>query len=1030
MNDQSVVFRIFLASPGDVSDERELARTVIDQIRHERAFKDRLNIECIAWDQPGAEVAMEATMTPQMAIDKGLPKPSECDLVVVILWSRMGTPLSLEYTKPDGSIFESGTEWEYHDAITAAKQSGKPKVWVYRRIDKPLIEIDDPDFKKKQLQWNKVESFFKDFASEDGSLTGGVNSYQTENDFKSQFKGHLRDYLTTIVDSLNNLSHKNATGKEFNHTKGYAKSQQPSDAELEKEIQSYCQKAESFHATLPVAGFATQLKVPIDIEEIYVALRAMMDLRGVNEGCFTGSNHAVEVLNACDSGLEISIWEAFHQTEHRGQRGIVILGDPGSGKTTHLKRLLLWCLRNGSEKLGLLKEMIPIFLPLRELKNLSKGLDEFIQDQLQSPHLNTKEKFGERMLKRGHLLFLLDGLDEVAEVSVREQVTRWIEGGLRAYPTCRFVVTCRFAGYSPTVHFRENFLEMHLRPLAEEQMKEFIHNWYRVVEKGLSKDPEQAEGIASEKATKLVECLMEPDFRARRVFELTRNPLLLTNICLVDRNRGSLPRRRARLYEECIDVLLERWRVAKNLDIGATAQESRRALQPAALWLHLKEGRTRATTAELAPHIAPVLKAMNFEGRTAKEFLKGTMDESGLLTCWDQENYGFIHLGFQEYLAAREIRNRAFKEPEILSELASHFGESWWQEVTLLLLALEDPSLFEPYMEELIKQVAFAENPELVDMCLDEASEVHPSPFLKLIQEPPSDNIELWNRQMAGLRVLMRLIPEVNDEVKNLLIEHPYRAIRQSIQRLNLHKTVEIVVNIEDGYEMVMIPEGEYLMGSPENEKGRNDIEGPQHKVNLREYYLGRFPVTNEQYTRFLESNPNVAEPLCWADRKFNQSKQPVVGVSWYDARNYAKWAGLRLPSEAEWEYACRAGTTTCYYTGNSANDLDRTGWYRRNSKFRLHPVGEKEVNKFGLYDMHGNVWEWVEDDFHDSYIDAPDDGSAWINQIRGDYRVFRGGCWSNEPRICRSAYRSFFPPHSRFNFLGFRLAKSVEPED
>ncbi len=142
---------------------------------------------------------------------------------------------------------------------------------------------------------------------------------------------------------------------------------------------------------------------------------------------------------------------------------------------------------------------------------------------------------------------------------------------IRAQPACWFVLTCRFAGYSPTVQLSEDFLEMHVRPLTSEQVERFVHNWYKIVEKGLAKDPEQAEGVAAEKTESLVRRLQEPDFRARRVFELTRNPLLLTNICLVHRHRGALPRKRARLYEECIDVLLEHWQEAKGLKVGVSA---------------------------------------------------------------------------------------------------------------------------------------------------------------------------------------------------------------------------------------------------------------------------------------------------------------------------------------------------------------------------------------------------------------------------------------------------------------------------
>jgi hypothetical protein len=428
----------------------------------------------------------------------------------------------------------------------------------------------------------------------------------------------------------------------------------------QEEISAYCQKAESLHATLPVAGFVTQLKVPIDIEDIYVPLRAMLDLRGVAEKTFADAAHAKKCLRGSNADLEISLPEAFRQCEARGRRGMVVLGDPGSGKTTHMKRLLLWCLRNGPETLGLPAGMLPVFLPLRELKNLDQGLDAFIQDQLSSPHLKTPEGFGERLLDRGNLLFLLDGLDEVADLSRREEVAGWVMEAIRLQLTCRFVLTCRFAGYSQTVRLSGDFLEMHVRPLTSDQVKGFVHNWYRIVEKGLAMDPEQAEGIAAEKADHLVRRLQEPDFRARRVFELTRNPLLLTNICLVHRHRGALPRKRARLYEECIDVLLEHWREAKGLKVGVSAEAGRRALQPAALWMHSEEGRTRAKGTELAPCIEPVLKAVDWTEGTAEDFLGTIRDESGLLTGWDQEHYGFMHLGFQEYLAAREIRSRAF----------------------------------------------------------------------------------------------------------------------------------------------------------------------------------------------------------------------------------------------------------------------------------------------------------------------------------------------------------------------------------
>lgn len=149
------------------------------------------------------------------------------------------------------------------------------------------------------------------------------------------------------------------------------------DDDLEKDIQLYREKADALHATLPVAGFVTQLEVPIDIQDIYVPLNAVVNLRGVADGAFPHAAEAEERLRLCDGALEIFLPEAFLQAERRNRRGVVILGDPGSGKTTHLKRLLLWCLRNDPESVHLPADMLPVFLPLRDLKNLDQGLDAF-----------------------------------------------------------------------------------------------------------------------------------------------------------------------------------------------------------------------------------------------------------------------------------------------------------------------------------------------------------------------------------------------------------------------------------------------------------------------------------------------------------------------------------------------------------------------------------------------------------------------------------------------------------------------------
>lgn len=196
-------FRIFLASPGDVPLERKLAREAITHISSERRFRGRINIEIIAWDQPGAEVAMEAGMTPQEAIAKGLPKPEDCDLAVIILWSRIGTQLPANFElKQDRTPYLSGTEWEYLNALKGFNSKNKPSVWVYRRMGAPQFAIDDPNLSDRQEQWRKLENFFASFINPDKTLAGGINAYETPDQFRLKFETHLRNRLDELLETL------------------------------------------------------------------------------------------------------------------------------------------------------------------------------------------------------------------------------------------------------------------------------------------------------------------------------------------------------------------------------------------------------------------------------------------------------------------------------------------------------------------------------------------------------------------------------------------------------------------------------------------------------------------------------------------------------------------------------------------------------------------------------------------------------------------------------------------------------------
>jgi formylglycine-generating enzyme required for sulfatase activity len=230
------------------------------------------------------------------------------------------------------------------------------------------------------------------------------------------------------------------------------------------------------------------------------------------------------------------------------------------------------------------------------------------------------------------------------------------------------------------------------------------------------------------------------------------------------------------------------------------------------------------------------------------------------------------------------------------------------------------------------------------------------------------------------------------------------------------------VIHEKTGIEMVFIPAGEFMMGSPENGELRSPDEGPQHKVKItKPFYLGKYEVTQAQWQQVMGKNPS----------RFKGSERlPVETASWDDCQEFVKKVSAmgqrvcRLPTEAEWEYACRAGTTTRFYSGDDDGSLVRIAWYHGNSGNKTHEVGGKTANAFGLYDMSGNVWEWCSD-WHGAYANAEENDP--VGPGGGIARVRRGGGWGDGPKSCRSAVRDRSAPDARAGDVGFRVAMDVK---
>jgi len=245
------------------------------------------------------------------------------------------------------------------------------------------------------------------------------------------------------------------------------------------------------------------------------------------------------------------------------------------------------------------------------------------------------------------------------------------------------------------------------------------------------------------------------------------------------------------------------------------------------------------------------------------------------------------------------------------------------------------------------------------------------------------------------------------------------------VKALPIPKEITVQIGEKVSMKLALIPAGKFMMGSPDAEKGRSSDEGPQHEVTIsKAFYMGIHEVTQEQYEAIMGKNPS----------RFKGATNPVENVSWDDAVEFCNKLSqktgktVRLPTEAQWEYSCRAGTKTRFCFGDDDTDLRDHAWYKGNydeGKPPTHPVGQKKPNPWGLYDMHGNVEEWCSDYYADSYAKAKN--AAPEGPASGSDRVLRGGGFGRDPQNCRSAYRYLHSPGTRSYEFGFRVSVDVK---
>ncbi len=751
--------------------------------------------------------------------------------------------------------------------------------------------------------------------------------------------------------------------------------------------------------------------LPVKFDRLYVPLLLRPDPKGrqlVDAASSTEAEHILE-----EDGIDpISLFDVFEcASQCNRNAGLLVIGDPGSGKTALLKYLALQTVRGDPMAFGLDRAIVPLFVQLRALDQV-EPIDSLVLRAL-TERCHGVETRARSLLESGRLLYLLDGLDEIAWPERRAEVLAWVERMHQRSPGSRFVVSCRYPSHGE-IPFDSaiGLLDVHLCLLSPDGQNRLVYNWHLAVEEstcatGMTADA-QARALAE--AKRMCAALEERSTDQPRLAALFRNPLLLTALCVANRSRGALPPNRVETLRECLDALVEPWRLVERPRWRMDALHVSTLLQALALTLHERRAKS-APISMLVDLLATHLHAKGWvvEGPAeVTDLLESLRDETGLLVGKPQRSLGFVHLAIQEFLCADALVTQAKVDPSIWKRIAEYFGDGWWHEIIELIVAWPDGSTFEPLMRELVWQPSFGDQEERVHRCLAVATSFSPAPFLELLSRSSQEHSDLWRQQLVARGILRR---------RQML--EPITEIKcrpAGIEPIERHGP------LQGGYQLVEIPGGTFLMGSQNREPLAFAIESPAHEVTLSRFMLGRAPVTNGEYREFIraESHP---EPPLWSDSRFSWSDDlPVVGVSWHDAKAYCDWAGLVLPTEAQWEYACRGGSQSHYWSGDREDDLEDVGWYSANSGGWLHPPGMKPANPFDLHDMHGNIMEWCLDGAADygTIVARARDG---LREGPQDVKAARGGSWKFSARGCRAAYRTKASVFYQSSILGFRPA-------
>jgi len=797
-----------------------------------------------------------------------------------------------------------------------------------------------------------------------------------------------------------------------------------------------------YYLSLKGMGISDRIPLKLKLLDLYVPLKARMELpegdtwkRDLSLAGRDVTNDEQELLHF---GEPIPLLNVLQK-----HSGVIVLGDPGAGKTTFVKYLALRLARGEGAKIGL-DDYLPILLPLAAFANALQSqdirLDDFIAEYFAGigADLPVGSMLSEA-LKVGRALILLDGLDEVRDINMRNTVVERVVDffAFHRREGNKFVMTSRVVGYRAVRPSAEDLVECTIVDFEEDEIEEFIKYWTTALEKQVQGNTAVARADAETDRRELLDSIQQnPGVR-----QLASTPLLLTILALMKRQGVSLPERRVQLYDQYVNTLLSTWNRARSLSGRAPGRDidelqTIRILAPLALWMHeVSPGVGLVGREDMRRKLEELFMERNEASphQAARQFLTDVREHAALLLERGPGEYGFIHLTFEEYLAAVALALKGQgNSATIIETLSAHVGEQAWREVTLLTIG---------YLG--IRQ----QLPKVAGEVVEALVNNQPG--------PPGEAVVL-----AGDAVLDTWPGGVSLQSKEYVIQALLTTMQDGDIRPELRRHAGLLLGRlgwrpGDIDRFAEIPAGEYQAGVKKDTK-----EIPYM------YFIGKYPVTNIQFARFvkedgyqtqdywssdgwewrtgkydsrtleavahdwLEHRPLVKRnaPYYWHSIELSNPIVPIVGVNWFEAEAYCNWLSkkivavpegytIRLPRDDEWERASR-GSEGCEYPWGEG--FDKTAANTWDSEATGSGLGgttavctfPQGVSPEGAWDMSGNVWEWTR---------------SWYEEDK-KYRIVRGGSWIGYQWFARSSFCNWSIPLMFNDDLGFRVV--IAPKD